>query len=166
MAGLTKSVQCAKVNAMTLYATNKRASFDYEIGDKLEAGVQFSGHETKAIRHGLANITSSFVILRGGEAYLVNAHIAPFQPANTPPGFNEERPRKLLLRKKELNRLIGISKQKGLTILPLRLYNKGDKIKLEIGIGRGRRKYEKRELLKKRTHQREMEREGVQGFDR
>ena len=142
---------------MSTYARNKKASFNYEVLKKIEAGIQLYGYEVKAVRKGSLDLTGAFVVLRGEEAYLTNAHISPYQPANIPKNYTPERSRKLLLRKKELRSLIGTAQQKGLTILPLRMYNKGDKIKVEIGIARGKRKYEKREILKKRAAQREIE---------
>lgn len=144
---------------MESYAQNKKALFDYEILEKLEAGIRLEGFEVKAVRQGYAALSGAFVTMRGEEAYLTNCSIAPYQPGNTPSSYDPARPRKLLLHKKELAHLVGITQQKGLTIVPLRMYNKNARVKLEIAVARGKRKYEKREKIKKRTAEREIERE-------
>lgn len=143
---------------MADYARNKKAFFNYEILEKLEAGLELRGYEVKSIRRGSLDLSGSFVIVRGKETYLVNTYITPFQPQNTPAGYDPSRARKLLLQKRELHKLTAILDQKGLTIVPLRMYNKGGKIKVEIGVARGKRQYEKREKMKKNTARREIER--------
>ena len=143
---------------MADYARNKNALREYEILESYEAGLELTGHEVKAIRAGLVALAGSFVRVREGEAYLVGATVSPYQPHNAPVTYEKDRPRKLLLRKKELQTLVGIAAQKGLTLLPTRMYNKGTKIKLEIAVARGKRKYEKRETIKKREVEREMRR--------
>lgn len=140
------------------YVQNKKATFDYEIRDRYEAGLVLSGSEVKAIRAGKANLQGSYVVVRGGEAYLVNATISPYQEKNTPENYESDQPRKLLLSKKELEELGSIERQKGLTIIPIRLYNSGRKIKLEVGVGRGKKQHDKREVLKERTAKRDIER--------
>lgn len=143
---------------MSTYAHNKRASFDFEILETIEAGLELLGTEVKAIRAGKANLAGGHVIVRGGEAYLVNVSIQPFQKANAPKDYEDERPRKLLLNKKEMAHLLEKSEQKGLTAIPMKLYNKGSKLKLEIGIVRGKKKYDKRETIKKRDTERDLQR--------
>ena len=140
------------------YAENKKAFFDYETLDKTEAGIVLSGAEVKSIRGGKVSIIGSQVILRGGEAYIVGATIQPYQPKNTPKGYEQDKTRKLLLSKSEIKKLEGKAGEKGLTIVPVSLYNKGTKIKLEIAVARGKKKYDKRETIKKRETEREIRR--------
>ena len=140
------------------YTSNKKVYANYTIRDKFEVGVQLLGHEVKSIRAGKVSLSGSFVVIRGAEAYLTGATISPYQPHNVSSSYKKDRPRKLLLHKKELKELIGVSQQRGLTILPLRMYNKGAKIKLEIAIAQGKRKYEKREAIKKRDVRRDIDR--------
>jgi len=135
---------------MSVISINKRANFDYEILERFEAGVVLTGQEVKSIRTGHISLAGAFVTLKGGEAWLTNSHVPPYKMAGELREYDPTRPRKLLLRKFELASLIGKIKQKGLTLIPLRVYTKGNKIKLEFGIGRGKKKYEKRELIKKR----------------
>lgn len=137
---------------------NKKVFFDYEILETFEAGIVLFGHEVKSIKTGHINLDGAYVVLQNNEAYLLNAKIPAYQPANTPKEYDPARSRKLLLRKKELIYLIGKSAQKGLTLAPLRVYTKRSKIKLEFGLAKGKRKYEKRELIKKRETQKEIER--------
>jgi len=141
---------------MKSFAINRRAKFDYEILEKFEAGLVLLGHEVKAIKTGKASLKASFVHLKNSELFLINTHISPYQPKNTPTNYDPERTRKLLLNKFEIKSLIGKLKQKGLTLVPLKLYNKKGKIKLEFGLGKGRTKTDKRELIKKRQAKREM----------
>lgn len=144
---------------MKILSKNKRAYFDYDIIEKFEAGVVLTGQEVKSIKLGRINLTGSYVILKNEEVYLINAHIPPFQPQNAPPDYNPTQPRKLLLNKSEIKYLIGKSQQKGLTLIALRVYTKRDKIKVEFAIARGRRKADKKELLKKRETEKEIKRE-------
>lgn len=143
---------------MPLITVNKKVFFDYEILETFEAGLALFGHEVKAIRTGHISLDGAYVVLKGNEAYLINAKIPPYQPANVPKEYDPARSRKLLLHKKELNYLIGKSRSQGLTLVPLRVYTKRSKIKLEFGLAKGKRKYEKRELIKKRESRREIER--------
>jgi len=140
------------------YVVNKKATFDYELLERFEAGVVLLGFEAKAIRTGKASIQGAYVIVRGGEAFLVGATVSPYQEKNAPDDYDRERPRKLLFSRKELQELETVDKEKGLTIVPIRLYNSGRKIKLEVGVGRGKKKYDKRETLKERASQRDIER--------
>jgi SsrA-binding protein len=138
-------------------AENKRAYYDYQILESYEAGLVLRGYEVKAIKTGHISLKGSYVVIKDNEAYLINTFIPPYQPANTPDNYNPERSRKLLLNKAEIKSLIGKSKQKGLTLVPLRIYTKHGKIKLEFGVGKGKREIDKRELIKKREAEREIE---------
>ena len=143
---------------MTVYAQNKKAAFDYEILEKFEAGIELKGHEVKAIKSGKVSLTGSYVKVLGNEIFLLGALVSPYQPNNVPKDYEEQRDRKLLLTKKEINYLIGKQKERGLTIVPIKLYNKGGKVKLEIGVARGKKKYDKREKIKKRDVERRLRR--------
>lgn len=145
------------LNFMEL-ARNKKAYFDYEILETFNAGIELKGFEVKAIKNGKINISGSFVIIRGNQAYLLNADVPPYQPKNTPEGYDSKRTRSLLVHKKELSRLIGLTNQKGLTLVPLRVYIVRNLVKLEFGLVRGKRKFEKRETTKKREVEREIRR--------
>ncbi len=150
---------------MKILALNKRAEFDYEILETFEAGLVLKGFEVKSVKLGHISLNGSYVVVKNNEAYLLNATISPFQPKNTPKDYEPIRTRKLLLHKKEIECLIGKSGQKGLTLVPIKVYIKRDKtpqgrgkLKLEFGIGRGKRKIDKREKIKKRETEREIER--------
>lgn len=132
---------------------NKKAYFDYEILETFQAGLALQGFEVKAVKSGKINLSGSFVIIRGGEAYLLNADIPPYQPKNTPLNYDSKRTRTLLLNKKEIARLAGLTQQKGLTLIPLRVYTNRNLVKLEFGVCRGKKQYEKRETIKKREVQ-------------
>ncbi|MBI1999564.1 MAG: SsrA-binding protein SmpB [Parcubacteria group bacterium] len=135
---------------------NKKAYFNYDIEEKLEAGIELHGFEVKALKGGRGSLDGSYVIVRGNEAYIVNMHIPPYQPGNTPAGYDPYRARKVILHKDEIARLTGIEKEKGLTAVPVSVYNKSGKIKIDIGIGRGKKKYDKRAAIKKRDTEREI----------
>lgn len=143
---------------MSNLVTNKKARFDYDILETFEAGLVLAGHEVKSIRVGKAKLEGSHVLIRGGEAFLVGASIAPYQPANTPESYENDRVRKLLLSKKELTHLERESETAGLTIVPIRLYNSNQKLKLEIALARGKKKADKRETIKKRESKRNIDR--------
>ena len=143
---------------MTVYAHNKKATFDYEILEKFEAGIELKGHEVKAIKAGKVSLTGAYVKEFGGELFLLGALVSPYQPSNVPKDYKEQRDRKLLVTKKELNYLVGKLNEKGLTVVPIKLYNKGSKVKLEIGVARGKKKYDKREAIKKRDVERRLRR--------
>ncbi|KKS26185.1 MAG: SsrA-binding protein [Parcubacteria group bacterium GW2011_GWA2_42_11] len=140
------------------YAFNRKALFDYEILEKFEAGLVLAGYEVKSIRAGRLSLAGAYVVLHGEETYLLNANLPPYQAKNTPPGYEPSRSRKLLLHKKEITSLIGQTKQKGLTLVPLRVYNKSGKIKLEFFLARGKKAHDKREKIKQRQFQREKDR--------
>ena len=143
---------------MANYAENRKARFDYEILEKYEAGIELLGTEVKSIRSGKMSLEGAFVIVRGGEAFLINANIPPYQPKNTPKDYDPLRNRKLLLTKKEIDELVGSEKNKSLTIVPISVYTKGRKIKIEIALVKGKKKHDKRESIKKRETEREIRR--------
>ena len=136
---------------------NRQARFNYEILEKVEAGISLVGTEVKSIRDGKANIKEAYADVRDGEVWLVGAHISPYSHGNI---TNHEplRERKLLLNAIEIHRLQGKVMEKGLTLIPLRLYMKGRLIKLELGVGRGKKLVDKREDIKKKDQQREIQR--------
>lgn len=144
---------------MKILAENKRAYFNYQILEKFEAGISLIGQEVKSIKSGRISLAGSYVIIKNGEAFWIGANIHPYQPKNIPKDYNPERSRKLLLKKSEINYLIGKAKQKGLTLIPLRVYTKRGKIKLEFGIAKSLKKVDKRELIKKREIERGLKRE-------
>ncbi|MDD3399664.1 MAG: SsrA-binding protein SmpB [Candidatus Paceibacterota bacterium] len=144
---------------MKVLAENRRARYDYEILEKFEAGVVLAGYEVKSIKLGRVSLGGSYVVFKDEEPFLLNANIPPYQPKNTPKDYDPTRLRKLLLNKDEIKYLIGKSQQKGLTLVPLRMYTKGGKIKLEVGVARGMKKASKKEILKKRDIDREIDRE-------
>lgn len=146
------------MKVMRILAKNKKAYHNYQILEKFEAGISLLGQEVKSIKSGRINLAGSYVVLKGGEVYLIGANIPPYQPKNAPPDYSPERSRKLLLRKSEIKYLIGKVRQKGLTLVPLRVYTKRERIKLEFGIAKGKRKTDKRELIKKRESEREIRR--------
>jgi SsrA-binding protein len=137
-------------------AENRRARFDYEVKETFEAGIELKGYEVKSAKGGRLQIAGSQVLIRGGEAWLVNSHIPPYQPKNMPVDYAEDRVRRLLLAKSEIKSMMGILQDKSQRIIPLRAYLKKGLIKLELGLGRIRRRSDKREVIKKRTHLREM----------
>jgi len=137
---------------------NKKAHYSYEILQVFEAGIELRGIEVKALRQKHGSLDGGYVIIRGGESYLVNATIPPYQTNNTPPDYDPTRARRLLLTKNEIMDLTNQTNKTNLTIVPLSIYNKGRKIKISIGVARGRKKYDKREVLKKRQTDREVRR--------
>lgn len=144
---------------MKIFAENKKAYYDYEILEKFEAGLVLVGQEVKSIKNGLVNIKGSYVIIDPkNEVFLIGANIPPYQPKNAPKNYDPNRSRKLLLKKSEINYLTGKTRQKGLTLIPLKIYTKNGKIKIEFAIAKGKKKYDKRESIKKREFEREKER--------
>jgi len=144
---------------MKIYSENKKAGFDYEILERYEAGVVLFGQEVKSIRTGHINLSGTFVTVRNGEPFLVGVKIPPYQPNNAGAGYDEDRQRKLLLNKKEIDYLAGRSKEKGFSLVPLKVYDNSGRIKLEFGLAKGKRKYDKKEKIKKRDVDREVNRE-------
>ncbi|MEA3399032.1 MAG: SsrA-binding protein SmpB [Patescibacteria group bacterium] len=141
---------------MTTFTNNRKAHFNYRVTETFEAGIELLGFEVKSIKKGQANLTGSFCIIRGNEAYIINMHIPPYQPKNTPEEYVPDRPRKLLLSKKEIKKLESADKSKGLTLIPMSLYSKGRRIKVEIAIAKGKKLFDKREIIKKRDLDREL----------
>lgn len=149
----------ARIDPMAekIIAKNRKAKFDYEILESFEAGLALKGSEIKSIRAGQISIKEAYVRTDGREAWLINAHIAPYDPASS---MNHEpkRDRKLLLHRKEIRSIWDDVRQKGVSVIPLRVYLKHGRAKVEIGVGRGKRKYDKRQAIAKRDAQREIDR--------
>lgn len=143
---------------MANFAENRKAYFNYEILEKITAGIELLGFEVKAIRAGQITLDGSYVTIRGGEAFLIGAGITPLQVKNTPEDYDLRRNRKLLLTKKELSYLANKEGQNGLTIVALSVYNIKHKLKVELGIARGKKNKDKRESIKKRETDREIRR--------
>jgi SsrA-binding protein len=137
---------------------NRKARFDYEILETFTAGIELLGLEAKSLRTHAATLDGSYVTIRGGEAFLCQASIPPYQPSNTPADYDPMRIRKLLLTKKEIGTLANIEGGKGLTIVPIRVYNKGSRFKVDVAVVRGKKKFDKRESIKKRETNREIQR--------
>jgi len=144
---------------MYIIAENRKAYFNYEILDRFEAGISLVGQEVKSLKTRGVNLAGSYVMVRNEELFWVGAKIPAYQPKNAPSDYEEERSRKLLLRKNEIKKLLGKAKEKGLTLIPLRVYSKNAKIKLEFGLAKGKKEIDKRELIKKREIQKDIERE-------
>lgn len=144
---------------MASYIENRKARFNYEILEKYEGGIELLGIEVKSIRSGKMSLEGAFVVVRGGEVFLINANISPYQPANTGKDYDPLRNRRILLTKKEIAELGSNEKNKSLTIVPLSLYAKNRKIKIEIALAKGKKKFDKRETIKKRDTDRELRRE-------
>ena len=144
---------------MASYVENRKARFNYEILEKYETGIELLGTEVKSVRGGRMSLEGAFVIIRGGEAFLINADIPPYQIKNASKDYDALRNRKLLLTKKEIAALAGNDKNKSLTIVPISVYNKNRKIKVEIALVKSKKKFDKRENIKKRETEREIRRE-------
>jgi SsrA-binding protein len=142
---------------MKLLAKNRRASFDYDLTERLVAGLVLNGSETKSLKAGSASLKGSFVIIRSGEAFLVNAHVTPYAHAGNKAELDPTRQRKLLLHRRQLDHLVS-QKQSGLSIVPTALLQDRRLVKLEIGVGRGRKRYDKREQIKRRDTARDVAR--------
>lgn len=143
---------------MSVLIQNKKVYLDFEVTETFQAGMELFGFEVKSLRNKHGFLAGSHITLRGGEAYLIGASIPAYQEGNTPKGYDPARNRRLLLTKKEIGILSGAESQKGLTIVPISVYSKGRKLKLEIAIVRGKKKFDKRETLKKRDSKRDIER--------
>ena len=137
---------------------NKRVGLDYEILETIEAGLELLGFEVKSLRAGHGSLKGARVVARGGEAYLVGATVPPWQPANAPKSYDPERARRLLLSKKEILRVASAESEKGLTIVPLSVYNRNRKLKLGIAIARGKKKEDRRLTIRAREEKRRIER--------
>jgi SsrA-binding protein len=145
------------MSGIKIVATNRKAGRDFNLEDRFEAGLALLGTEIKSIRAGRVNLSDGYVQHRDDELWLVNAHIAPYDPSGRY-GHEPLRPRKLLLHRREINRLISRVTERGYTIVPTRLYLKDGRAKVEIALARGKRKYDKRQDISKRDAQREIER--------
>ncbi|HUD09016.1 MAG TPA: SsrA-binding protein SmpB [Candidatus Saccharimonadales bacterium] len=143
---------------MSVLAVNKRASFDYDISERFEAGIVLRGYEVKAVKTGHISLKGSFVTVRGEELFLTNANIPLYKHAGAIPSYEPTRPRKLMLHRSEIASLIGKSRVEGLTLVPIQVYTKRGLLKLEFGIGKGRKKFDKRDVIQKRESDRKIER--------
>ena len=141
-----------------LIANNKKAHHDYFLEEKYEAGVELHGTEVKSLRMGKCSIKESFIQIERGEVFVYGMHISPYEKGNI---FNKDplRPRKLLLHKAEINKMLGKTKEKGMAIVPLKVYFKGSLVKVEIGLARGKKLYDKRNDIAKKDQQREAQRD-------
>jgi SsrA-binding protein len=140
-----------------LIATNRRARFEYELLDTYEAGLVLRGPEVKSLRAGKASLVDAYAVVRRGEAYLVNAHISPYEEAGRE-NADPRRERKLLLHRAEIARLLGDVSERGFTLVPLSLYFKDGKAKVELALARGKKLYDKREAIRRREEDRELQR--------
>lgn len=141
---------------MDTIAENRKAGFDYEITEQYEAGIELKGYEVKSAKGGRLQIVGAHVLVRGGEAWLLNSHIPPYQAKNMPADYEEDRMRRLLLNKEQIKELEGALQDKSKRVIPLRAYVKKGYIKILVGLGRSRKRSDKREVIKKRMHNREM----------
>lgn len=139
-------------------AQNKKARLNYEILETFEAGIELLGLEAKSLRTHSVTLDGAYITIRGGEAFVMNMSIPPYQPGNTPESYDPLRVRRLILSKVEIAKLANIEGGKGLTIVPVKVYNKGKKLKVELAVVRGKKQYDKREDMKKRQSQRDIER--------
>lgn len=143
---------------MSSFIENKKARFNYEITETLEAGIELLGPEVKSIKGGMGSLEGAYAVVRGGEVFLLGSNIPPYQAGNMPKGYDPLRTRKLLLTKKEIIELAQMEQEKKLTIVPLSMYNKKGKVKVSLGVARGKKKFDKRETIKKRDDIREIRR--------
>ncbi|MBZ1345288.1 MAG: SsrA-binding protein SmpB [Candidatus Nealsonbacteria bacterium] len=144
---------------MKVLAENKKAYFNYQVLEKFEAGISLIGQEVKSLKTRGVSLAGNYVTIKDGQVFWVGAHIPAYQPKNALIDYAPERGRKLLLKKSEISYLIGKVRQRGLTLVPLKIYTKNGKIKLEFGVGKGRKKIDKRDLIKKRETEREIKKE-------
>lgn len=144
-------------DAVKIIATNRKARHDYHIDDTFEAGMTLTGTEIKSIRAGRVSLRDSFAVVKEGELWLMNAHIAPYDQG-TYANHEPRRPRKLLMHRREINRIAGQLQEKGFTLVPLRLYLKNNLAKVELGLARGKKQYDKRAALRQKETRREIDR--------
>ncbi len=142
---------------MKVLVHNKKAGFNYELLDRYQAGIELFGFEVKSLRAGHASLDASYIYVQNGEAYLKGMHVSPYQQGNTPDTYDPDRDRRLLLTKAEITTLSELAR--GLTIVPVLVYNTGRKIKVELATAKGKKKFDKRETLKKKTTERDIRRE-------
>jgi SsrA-binding protein len=147
-----------KDEKIKIISDNRQARFLYEILETYEAGVQLVGTEVKSIRAGRVNLRDGFALMRDGEAWLLNVHISPYEASGQYFNHDPRRNRKLLLNRREISKLIGQVEQKGLTLVPLKMYFKNGWVKITLGLGRGKKLHDKRETVKRRQDEREMAR--------
>ena len=147
----------ADKNSVKIIAQNKKAYHDYFVEEKYEAGVELFGTEVKSIRAGKVNVKESYCDIKDGEVFVVGMHISPYEQGNV---FNKDplRPKKLLLHKREILKLFGLVSQKGYTLVPLQVYLKNSRVKIEIGLCRGKKLYDKRDDMARNDAKRDMER--------
>lgn len=143
---------------MSTYATNKRAGYDYELLERYEAGISLFGHEVKSIKTGHVSLKGAFVTVRSNEVYLTNALVPLYAHANRNTVYEPTRSRKLLLKKSEIKSIIGKKQTEGLTLVPIRVYNKGRHIKLEFAVGKGKKQHDKRHSIAKKDNDRRVQR--------
>lgn len=141
-----------------IVSDNRKARYLYEILETYEAGIALEGTEVKSIRAGKVNLQDAYALIRGGEAWLLNAHISPFEKASVYFNHDPRRTRKLLLHKEQINKLLGQVEQKGLTLVPLKMYLKGGRVKVDIAVGRGKKLHDKRDDIRQKDDKRAMER--------
>ena len=142
-------------SGIKIVCQNRKARHLYHIDDTIEAGMVLLGPEVKSLREGRANLTDSYVVFKGGEAWLQNVHITPYKFCSYHSNLDPARPRKLLLHKREIKRLTGKVQERGYTLIPLKIYFKNGKAKVELALARGKKQYDKREAVKKRDLERE-----------
>lgn len=143
---------------MPTYAINKKAKFDFEILATFEAGIQLFGFEVKSIREGHINLKGAYLSIRDNELWLINAYVSQYSKAGTITDYDPERPRKLLVHRREIAHLQGKLAQKGLTLMPLKVYNSNNRIKISFGLAKGKKKHDKRETIKDRDVKRDIQR--------
>ena len=153
-----KAKDKGKANGGGTIALNKRARHEYQLGDRYEAGLALQGWELKAIRAGRANIGESYAVVRGGELFLFGAQITPLSQASTHVVADERRTRKMLLHRHEIDKLVGLVQRDGYTLVPTALYWKGNKVKAEIALAKGKQAHDKRDAAKDRDWQRDRQR--------
>ena len=149
--------QAAGRDERRVVASNRRARFDYELLETLEAGIALTGSEVKSLRVGHASLSEAFARVDSGEVWLENMHIPPYEQGDKR-GYDPRRRRKLLLHRREIDRLAGVTAEKGLTLVPMRVYFVRGLVKVELGVGRGKQRFEKRQAVIEREARREMER--------
>ena len=144
---------------MSTLVDYKKAHFNYEVMERFEAGIELLGFEVKSLKRNQGSLDGSYVIVRGGEAFAVNMFIPPYQEKNTPAGYEPRRNRRLILGRKEIKKLSEIDANKGLTVVPISVYNKGNLVKVSVAVVRGKKKFDKRETIKRRETERTVRRE-------
>jgi SsrA-binding protein len=143
---------------MTVVCENRKVRFNYEFLEEFEAGIELLGFEVKSVRAGRLSLDGAYVLVRGGEVFLTGSTLSPIQPKNVKDAYDPARPRKLLLSKQEIAHLAGMEAKKGLTIVPVSVYNKGRRLKVRIAVARGKKEFDKRDDIKKREADRDIQR--------